>query len=191
MRKALAGAGLGLLALLALGACNGNGFAPTQNADSTNQAGASNANVSPRGQGAGVTTAQANQAAPANARDGNTPPVAGSPRSAPQASSGGEPVDTSGYDAQIRQLEAKAKKNPADRQTRLALGKAYTDRGDALTGVRQYRAALGDYRRALRLDPDNAQAQQMAGTIISILKSMGRDVPAEGQEPAPLPLKPE
>jgi cytochrome c-type biogenesis protein CcmH/NrfG len=104
----------------------------------------------------------------------------------PQAGTTGEPVDTSKYDAEIKRLEEKAKKNPADQGTRLALAKAYTDRGDALTGVRQYRAALGDYRRALRNDPNNEQAQQMAGTIISILKSMGRDVPPEGQEPPPL-----
>jgi cytochrome c-type biogenesis protein CcmH/NrfG len=119
----------------------------------------------------------------------STPVAAASPKPATPAAGGGEPVDTSKYDAQIKRLEEKAKKSPTDKQARVALGKAYTERGDALTGVRQYRAALGDYRRALRNDPDNEQAQQMAGTIISILKSMGRDVPPEGQEPPPLPLK--
>jgi tetratricopeptide (TPR) repeat protein len=132
-------------------------------------------------------TASANQTATANS--GNTqsaraPAVAASPKSTSKST--GEFVDTSKYDAEIKRLEERAKKNNADQQTRLALAKAYTARGDALTGVRQYNAALGDYRRALRNDPDNEQAQQMAGTIISIYKSMGREVPQEGQELPPL-----
>lgn len=120
----------------------------------------------------------------------HTPATTASPRaSAPTASAaagGGEFVDTSRYDAEIKRLEQQSKKNPSDQQARQALARAYTDRGDALTGVRQYRSALGDYRRALRLDPNDQQARQMNDTIIGILKSMGRDVPAEGQEPPPL-----
>jgi hypothetical protein len=114
-------------------------------------------------------------------------PAAASPGSAtPSAGSTGEFVDTSKYDADIKRLEERAKKNTSDQQTRVALAKAYTDRGDALTGVRQYRAALGDYRRALHNDSNNEQAQRMAGTITGILRSMGRDIPPEGQEPPPL-----
>ncbi|MBA3766137.1 MAG: hypothetical protein H0W99_03940 [Acidobacteria bacterium] len=172
MRILLCGAAC-CFAALALGACGGSGGTPTaanQTATSTNQ-----------------TTVTNTQSA------ARSPSVAASPRTAtPQAASsgGGEPVDTSSYDAEIKRLEEKAKKNPADQATRLALAKTYTNRGDALTGVRQYRAALGDYRRALRFDPNNGQAQQMSGTITGILKSMGRDIPPEGQEPPPLPLKP-
>src|ERR1043165_4388339 len=110
----------------------------------------------------------------------HTTATAASPRAAtPSAAGMGEPVDTSKYDAEIKRLEERGKKKAGDQATQLALAKAYADRGDALTGVRQYRAALGDYRRALRLDPNNEQAKQMSGTIISILKSMGRDVPPE------------
>ena len=161
MRILLCGAACCFVAL-ALASCGGAPTAANQNAASTNQ-----------------TTASNTQSA------AHSPAVAASPRAA-TAASGGEPVDTSKYDAEIKRLEEKAKKNPADQAARTALAKAYTDRGDALTGVRQYRAALGDYRRALRYDPNNGQAQQMAGTIIGILKSMGRDVPPEGQEPPPL-----
>jgi len=106
--------------------------------------------------------------------------------SASTVAGGGEFVDTSKYDAEIKRLEQQSKKNPADQTTQLALARAYTDRGDQLTGVRQYRSALGDYRRALRLDPNNERARQMSTTIIGILQSMGRDVPPEGQEPPPL-----
>jgi cytochrome c-type biogenesis protein CcmH/NrfG len=160
MRILLCGAACCFAALLA--SCGGAPTISNQNAASANQPTVSN-------------TPQST----------HSPVVAASPRTA-TAASGGEPVDTSKYDAEIKRLEEKAKKNPADQATRTALAKAYTDRGDALTGVRQYRAALGDYRRALRYDPNNGQAEQMAGTIIGILKSMGRDVPPEGQEPPPL-----
>ena len=160
-------------AALTLGACGNSGGAPTaanQTATSTNQT--------------TVTNTQSVARSPSVAASPSTVATSQAP------SGGGEFVDTSTYDAEIKRLEEKAKKNPADQATRLALAKAYTDRGDALTGVRQYRAALGDYRRALRFDPNNGQAQQMSGTIIGILKSMGRDIPPEGQEPQPLPLKP-
>ena len=161
MRILLCGAAC-CFAALALASCGGAPTTANQNATSTNQ-----------------TTVSNTQSA------AHSPVVAASPKTA-TAASGGEPVDTSRHDAEIKRLEEKAKKNPADQATRIALAKAYTDRGDALTGVRQYRAALGDYRRALRLDPNNGQAEQMSGTIIGILKSMGRDVPPEGQEPPPL-----
>jgi cytochrome c-type biogenesis protein CcmH/NrfG len=131
-----------------------------------------------------------NQAATANApgtQSAHAPAASASPKPAtPSTGSTGEFVDTSKYDAEIVRLEERARKSPADQQTRLRLAKAYTDRGDALTGVRQYNAALGDYRRALHNDPNNEQARQMAGTIISIYKSMGREVPTEGHELPPL-----
>ena len=168
MRTTFTGAACCLL-LLALSACGGTS-APV----ATNQQGA----------------ATANRAATSNTQSAHgAPPAAASPKAQTTAAGGGEPVDTSKYDAEIKRLEEKARKNTADQATRLALAKTYADRGDALTGVRQYRAALGDYRRALRNDPNNEQAKQMSGTIISILQSMGRDVPPEGQEPTPLPLK--
>jgi len=134
-------------------------------------------------------TASTNQttASQTTTQSAHTPTATASPKAAtPTAASGAEFVDTSKYDAKIKQLEQQSKKNPADQTTQLALATAYTDRGDALTGVRQYRAALGDYRRALRLNPNDEQARQMSNTIVSIIKSMGRDVPTEGQEPPPL-----
>jgi cytochrome c-type biogenesis protein CcmH/NrfG len=174
MRNAFAGAACCLL-LLTLEGCGGS--APVAVNQTANRA-------------ANQATAPADRSAtsPNAVNTQNAPVAAASPKS-PAPAGGGEPVDTSRYDAEIKRLEEKARKNSADQPTRLALAKAYTERGDALTGVRQYRAALGDYRRALRNDPDNKQAQQMSGTIISILKTMGRDIPPEGQEPAPLPLK--
>lgn len=125
-----------------------------------------------------------NQAAQANAnaRSGTTP--AGK---AP-GGSGGDPVDTSRTDAKIAQLEKEIENSPNDERTRRALAEAYLERAKALTDVRQYRAALGDYRRTLRYDPNNADAKQMSATIINILQGLGREVPAEGAEPTPLPM---
>jgi tetratricopeptide (TPR) repeat protein len=141
----------------------------------------------------------ANQSATANANAGASnvnaqAKVASSPaypsKNAAQASTaqGGEPIDTSEYDAQIRQAEQQPKKKPNDAAARNTLARAYLLRGNALTQARQYRAALGDYRRALRYDPNNAEAKQWSATITGILQQMGRDVPAEGTEPTPLPL---
>jgi hypothetical protein len=161
------------IVLLGLEGCGGSSDAPTTVGQTTN-------------------TASQTASASANSQSARTPAVVASPgssRPAAAAAAGGESVDTSEHDAEIKRLENVAKKKPSDQATRRALATAYTNRGNALTGVRQYRAALGDYRRALRNDPDNEQARQMAGTITGILKSMGRDIPPEGQEPAPLPLK--
>lgn len=111
--------------------------------------------------------------------------------SPPAAGGMGDPVDTVKFDAEINRLEKLAQKNPGDETGRRALANAYLVRANALTGARQYRAALGDYRHVLRYDPDNEEAQQMAATIINIMKTMGREVPAEGEEPAPLQVTPE
>ena len=95
------------------------------------------------------------------------------------------------YDEEIKRLEKQAGMRPGDDSMRLALAKAYLSRGDALKQARQYRAALGDYRRALRYDPDNEEAREWAATITAILQQMGREVPTEGNEPAPLPMTPD
>lgn len=103
----------------------------------------------------------------------------------------GEPIDTSKHNAEIVRLEKQAQKSPGDETTRTALAQAYLGRANALKDARQYRVALGDYRRALRYDPDNEEAQQMAAVIVSIMKEMDREVPAEGEEPVPLAITPE
>ncbi|MEJ7710263.1 MAG: hypothetical protein WKF84_10455 [Pyrinomonadaceae bacterium] len=124
----------------------------------------------------------------ATATNSNSSIVVGSQGS---YSSSGDAINTSKFDAEISRLEKVAEKNPGDEMGRQALASAYLMRANALTGARQYRAALGDYRHVLRYDPDNEEAQAMAATIINIMKTMGREVPAEGEEPAPLQVTPE
>lgn len=70
-----------------------------------------------------------------------------------------------------------------------ALGDAYYKRAVALTEARQYASALGDYRRALKNDPSNAEAKDWVDKIIMIYDSMNKTSPKEGEEPPPLPFK--
>ena len=49
--------------------------------------------------------------------------------------------------------------------------------------TRLYRYALGDFRRALRYEPDNAEAKEKIEMIESIYRSLGRPVPNNGLEP--------
>jgi len=91
---------------------------------------------------------------------------------------------------EIAKAEKAAKARPNDAAAKTALGEAYLKRGVALTEARQYASALGDYRRTLKYDPDNAEAKQWVDQIIKIYDSMGRESPPEGQEPPPLPYKP-
>ena len=109
---------------------------------------------------------------------------------APSAAGTGDPIDTSKYDAEIARLKKQTDREGGEASAHAALAKAYLARASALTEARQYRAALGDYRRTLRYDPGNEQAQEMSSMIVSILRKMGREVPAEGQEPTPLPFTP-
>lgn len=101
----------------------------------------------------------------------------------------GEPIDTKSFDADIANAEKALKAKPNDDAAKKALAEAYYKRADALTGARQYASALGDYRRTLKYDPDNAQAKEWVEQIVSIYDSMGRESPPEGQEPPPLPYK--
>lgn len=101
----------------------------------------------------------------------------------------GDPFDTTEYDSAVTAAEKASKAKPADEGLKLALGAAYLKRANALTEKRQYASALGDYRRTLKYDPSNAEAQQWIEQIIGIYKSINRSYPAEGEEPPPLPFK--
>lgn len=162
-----------LLAASICGACGGSTPQPT-----TSSAPAANATTqSASAQNVG-TNADAPVAGPAHAKAAPAPP-----------GGGGEAIDTTKYDAEIARLQKQAEKRAGGESEQSALAHAYLERANALTKARQYRAALGDYRRTLKYDPANDEAKQMAGTIVAILRQMGRDVPAEGAEPSPLPYK--
>ncbi len=103
----------------------------------------------------------------------------------------GNPIDTTELDKGIQQAQVKLKPNPKDETLKTSLADAYVKRGMALTDARQYASALGDYRRALKLDPTNEEAKKWIEQIISIYESINRSYPNEGEEPPPLPFRKE
>jgi tetratricopeptide (TPR) repeat protein len=98
-------------------------------------------------------------------------------------------IDTTEYDAEIAKAQKNFKAKSNDETAKTALAEAYAKRAFALTQAAQYRAALGDFRRSLKLNPANEEAKAMHDRIVSILSDMGREIPKEGAEPTPLPFK--
>ena len=103
----------------------------------------------------------------------------------------GDPIDTKAFDSAIASAEKNVKAKPDDKPAKDAVADAYLKRATALVGARQYAAALGDYRRVLKYDPENDTAKEWVNQIVGIYESMNREAPPEGQEPPPLPYKPE
>ena len=101
----------------------------------------------------------------------------------------GNPIDVSGFDAEIAKAEKDLKAKPKDETAKKTVAEAYLKRGIALTEARQYASALGDYRRVLKYDANNEEAKKWIDQIISIYDSINKESPKEGEEPPPLPFK--
>lgn len=136
-----------------------------------------------------------NTAAPSNERSQTAiahgpkeqqPPAANS--TASKWTQGGDPIDTTAFDAAIAKSEKAVADKPDDAAAKKALSEFYLARANALTEARQYASALGDYRRTLKYDPANQDAKDWMTQIVQIYQSMGRAAPAEGEEPKPLPF---
>ena len=125
----------------------------------------------------------------AHSSEGQPRPSANSNGAPGKWSRSGDPVDTSAYDKAIATAEKEHKARPGDDDAKKALAEAYFERGFALTEARQYASALGDYRRALKLDPDHVESKKWVEQIQKIYSSINKTAPGEGEEPAPLPLK--
>jgi hypothetical protein len=95
----------------------------------------------------------------------------------------GMPVGTAGSLTPTPQLDAKITALEKKAGTKKPLAAAYAERGykrmmdDAASPRVKYRAALGDFRHALELDPTNQKAKKHKAMIESIYKSMGRPIP--------------
>jgi tetratricopeptide (TPR) repeat protein len=107
----------------------------------------------------------------------------------PMATGQGQAIDTTALDAAVAKAEKEFKAKSKDEKAKQALVDAYAERAFALTEAAQYRSALGDFRRALKLDPNNKAAKDMHDQILNIFKSLNREPPKEGEEPPPLPFK--
>ncbi len=101
----------------------------------------------------------------------------------------GDPIDTKEFDAAIMSAEKALSGKAGDATAKKSLGDAFYKRGMALTEARQYASAIGDYRRALKHDPANADAKEWIEKITMIYDSMKKSAPKEGEEPPPLPFK--
>ncbi|REJ79199.1 MAG: hypothetical protein DWQ47_00190 [Acidobacteria bacterium] len=106
-------------------------------------------------------------------------------------SRGGDPIDTTEFDQEIETARKAFDSAPNSEPAKKSLSEAYTKRGEALTRARQYAAALGDYRKALKLDPSNALAKQWIDQIVIIYEGLNKEYPKEGEEPEPLEFKKE
>jgi len=117
-----------------------------------------------------------------------TAPVSNS-NSSGKWTQGGDPIDTAKYDKAIGDAEKNQKAKPADVSLKQALAQAYFERGFALTESRQYASALGDFRRALKLDPNHEESKKWMDQILSIYEMLKKEAPKEGEEPPPLSLQ--
>lgn len=133
---------------------------------------------------------KSNDSAIVSSHSSDTGKTVSPPSNKPASSSSTEspmarPIDVAEMTADIERAEQAFKKNPKAKED---LAKAYFVRATALTGAAQYRAALGDYRKGLKLNPKDEEARKMHDQILSIFKSIGREPPKEGEEPPPLPF---
>jgi len=131
-----------------------------------------------------VSSHSTDKTAPSNPSNSATTTNSQSP-----ASPMSKPVDVTEMTAKIEKADKELKAKPTDAKGKENLAAAYFERAFALTEAAQYRAALGDFRKGLKLDPNNKEAKDMHDQIIDIFKSIGREPPKEGEEPPPLPIK--
>ena len=119
---------------------------------------------------------------PVSSAHGSTAPATNA--QAAGATSAEKPsLATPELDAKIAKAEAKAKAPNASDADKKAAAAAYLERANVYYSSQTpslYKFALGDFRRALRYDPDNAEARAKMDQIISIYQGMGKPVPTNG-----------
>jgi len=125
----------------------------------------------------------------AHTSEGQPPKPMNADSSGGKRSQSGDPIDTAKFDTAIASAEKELKAKPSDETLKKGLAQAFFERGVALTEARQYASALGDYRRALKLDPDHEESKEWIDQIIGIYTMMKKAAPKEGDEPPPLPFK--
>jgi hypothetical protein len=121
---------------------------------------------------------------PVSSAHGGDSPVAPPATGAAPNSAARPGIDTATLDAKIERAEAKAK--GGQQADKIAAAAALVERGNVYRDAGQpalYKFALGDYRRALRYQPDNTEAREKMEEIVGIYQSMGRPVPENGNEP--------
>lgn len=156
---------------------------------------ASNVNVATQNANSAVVTSQKKDDSLVVSSHSTTKTQPTAPSTSSSSSSMNSPnqqaIDVSEMTAKIEKTEKDYKAKPTDAKAKEDLATAYFERAFALTKAAQYRAALGDFRKGLKLKPEDKEAKDMHDQIVSIFESIGRQPPKEGEEPAPLPFKKE
>jgi hypothetical protein len=178
---------LTLAALSTLAACASNEQQPS-NKGAANTASSSSTVTTTQTTNSGAPAATDDGAlvAPAHGGGNSGAPASAPPASANPSASEQAGIDTSALDAKITKAEEKAHAANATQADKHAAAAAYMQRADIFMNAGRpvlYKYALRDYRRTLRYQPDNQQAQNSVKTIVDIYKSMGRPVPELGNEP--------
>ncbi len=114
----------------------------------------------------------------------NQPPANSSSSGSPMSKA----VDVTKLTEEIEKADKEFKAKPKDEKAKTALATAYFERAFALTKAAQYSAALGDFRKGLKLNPNDKEAKEMSDQIVGIYESMGRPAPKEGEEKTPMPI---
>lgn len=135
-----------------------------------------------------ASTPEKSQTAIAHTLENQQPPANADNAGKSKWKQSGTPLDTREFDTAIASAELNLRKKPDDAAVKKALSEAYYKRGVALTGAQQYASALGDYRKAVKYDPNNSEAKVWIDKITDIYNGMNREAPKEGEEPPPLPL---
>lgn len=124
-----------------------------------------------------------------NSSDSKTAKSAPNQSSSSDSSPMAKAIDVEQMTTDIENAEKAYKQNPKNEKAKQTLAAAYFARAFALTDAAQYRAALGDFRKGLKLNPNDREAQNMHDEIIRIFASINREPPKEGEEPKPLPFE--
>lgn len=144
------------------------------------------------------TSVVANRTAPetvaAHSTEKSLPPTATNTTSPANKSASTESpmaraIDVSAQTAKIENAEKEFKAKPNDAKVKENLAAVRFERAFLLTEAAQYRAALGDFRKGLKLNPNDAEAKAMHDEILRIFASIQREPPKEGEEPAPMPFE--
>lgn len=96
------------------------------------------------------------------------------------------PVATPELDEKVKKAVEKANAPGASAAAKKAAAEAYFERANFFRDAgnpRLYKFALADYRRGLRLDPNNRDAKAKMDEIVMIYEGMGKPVPQLGVEP--------
>jgi len=146
----------------------------------------SNVNSTANSSNTSTRTAETGGLPPVSTAHGGNSATAAAPPAASTGSAAKPGIDTAILDAKIEKADAKANAAGATQADKPAAAAALVERGNVYRDAGQpvlYKFALGDYRRALRYQPDNAEAREKMTEIVSIYQSMGRPVPENGNVP--------